>query len=282
MRLDLVNRLGEQLAKLRQAAYAQRQNFQRHLEMFTGHRNYTRFIILGRSRSGSNLLRGLLNTHGQVVAFGELFQTESSIEWGLSDYPQTPQLLNLFREQPVRFLQTQVFRKFPKRIQAVGFKLFYYHARTPAWSPVWDFLAGQPDIKVLHIRRGNLLRVHLSRKRAMLTDRWVNTSGAVEPLIPLALDYDECLADFVQTRRWESEAEGFWSTHPILNITFETLAQDYAPEMARVHDFLGIEHLAPAPATYRQSNHPLSVAITNYHALKERFAGSEWHTLFEE
>ena len=37
-----------------------------------GHTDYARFIVLGRSRVGSNLLRGLLNAHPAIEAYGEI------------------------------------------------------------------------------------------------------------------------------------------------------------------------------------------------------------------
>jgi LPS sulfotransferase NodH len=167
-------------------------------------------------------------------------------------------------------------------VGAVGFKLFYYHAHTAQWQPLWEYLAAQSALKVLHIKRDNLLAVHLSRKRAAMTDRWVNTSGTREEHAPITLDYAECLADFVQTRLWEDEYARFFAHLPILEIHYEALARDSAGEMARVQNFLGVRPQSLAPDTYRQSDRPLSASIANYAELKAQFNNSPWQAFFEE
>ena len=142
-----------------------------------GQTDYTRFLILGRSRVGSNFLRGLLNSHSQITVFGELFQNKEEIGWAMPGYRQSRRLMTLFHEEPVRFLEEKVFHPFPHGVTAVGFKLFYYHARDEAWRPVWDYLQAETGIKVIHLRRENILRTHLSKQQAEMTDVWVNTDG---------------------------------------------------------------------------------------------------------
>jgi LPS sulfotransferase NodH len=276
------NQLLQKVRQMRNVTSPYLHSVVRNLEMVNGHTDYTKFIILGRSRSGSNFLRGLLNSHSRVVAFGEIFQNDKGIEWGLSGYPQSSQMLASFRNEPVDFIQSQIFKKHPKRVQAVGFKLFYYHAHTELWEPVWTYLAEQKTVKVLHIRRENLLKTHLSRKKALLTDQWVNTSGEKEEFVPLTLDYEECLADFIQTRQWESEYARFFAEHSVLDVSYEALARDHLAEMQRVQNFLGLDAEPPKLETYRQAHHPLSVAIANYHELKEKFEGTEWQAFFKD
>ncbi len=274
--------LSRHVRRLRQETYPAVKKLAFDLGLLQGHTDYTRFVILGRSRSGSNFLRGLLNAHSQITAFGELFQNEEGISWGLSGYESTPRLEEQFRNEPVRFLESKIFCRVPKQIRAVGFKIFYYHAHSEKWQPVWDYLAGQPRLKVIHIRRQNILETHLSRKRAVLTDSWVNTSGEREKNPAVRLNYEECLADFEQTRGWEQEYERFFAGHDLLTLCYEELARDYAAEIGRVQRFLGVDAEPVAPQTFKQSAEPLSAAIVNYAELKERFAGTPWAAFFAE
>ena len=76
--------------------------------LIDGHREYERFVILGRARTGSNFLRGLLNSHSQVVAFGEIFREYEftdydTIGWDYPGYGTTKHLLHLVRSEPVFF-----------------------------------------------------------------------------------------------------------------------------------------------------------------------------------
>lgn len=250
--------------------------------LLPGDTRYTRFIILGRSRVGSNFLRGLLNSHHQIRVFGEIFQNKDEIGWAMPGYRQSSKDKQLFLQQPVEFVQKKVFHAFPPHIAAVGFKIFYYHASDEQWAPLWSYLRQDEAIKVLHIKRRNILKTHLSRQRAMQTDNWVNTSGERARNSPLRLSYDECLQDFEQTRRWEEEYDAFFAGHDRLELIYEDLAASYADQMRRVQSFLGVPLQELAPETYKQSSEPLSKAIANYDELKEKFAGAPWRQFFSD
>lgn len=252
------------------------------LGLLDGHKDYERFIILGRSRSGSNFLRGLLNSHSQLVALGEIFQNQMEIGWAYPGYFQTRRDFSLFLNDPVKFLDTKVYKRFPRHIRGVGFKIFYYHAQTENWKPVWDYLRAQKSIKVIHIKRRNILRTHLSRKLASLESNWVNTIGSQEDHRSLRLDYQECLDDFIQTRGWERDFDQAFADHPITEIIYEDLAEDYMGEMERLQQFLGVNFEQVKPQTFKQSGQLLSQAISNYDDLKARFLGTPWESFFED
>ena len=246
------------------------------------HREFQKFIIVGRSRSGSNFLRGLLNDHDQITVFGELFQNIQAFDWAMPGYEQTAQDLEMIRTRPVRFIDTRVFGKVPKSTKALGFKIFYYHAQDGPWEPVWPHLHRMQDLKVVHIKRKNILRTHLSRKRAVLTDQWVDTSGSSDRERPIPLSYEECLEDFTQTRQWETAFAAHFSDHQMVDVYYEDLATDYAPIIRNLHTFLGVDPRPAKPQTYKQSQLPLSQAIENFEDLRARFKNSQWEVFFEE
>jgi LPS sulfotransferase NodH len=247
-----------------------------------GHKEYTRFIILGRSRTGSNLLRGLLNSHSQAVVLGELFQNRETIGWAYPGYTNSPATYSMFLNDPIRFLEKKVYKRFPRNIKAVGFKIFYYHAQDGTWKPVWTYLKEQRDIKIIHIKRKNILRTHLSRRLAAMTDTWVDTNSGRQNQKVVSLDYMECLRDFEQTREWEQTSSQLFFEHEILDIFYEDLAANYLPEVQRVEKLLGIENETVKPQTFKQTSQPLALAISNYAELKAQFAGSQWSSFFEE
>lgn len=249
--------------------------------------DYTHFIILGRSRTGTNLLWGLLDSHPNALVFQELFRNPIHQAGGptggrgrrkLRDLVQW----HLMQRDPVHFLESRIFMGQPQQIDAVGFKIFYYHARSSAWQPVWGYLVGRHDLHVIHVKRANILRTHLSRKRAILTRNWVDMEGRPSAAPPLTLDYEECLHDFEQTRRWEQEHDALFANHPLLEVIYEDLAANPPQTMNRVQTFLGLPNLALAPKTHRQSREYLTDAIANYVELRSRFAGSSWSHFFDE
>jgi len=250
--------------------------------LLAGHRDYTRFIILGRSRTGSNLLRSLLNSHPQVVAFNELYRARERISWGLPYYPQSSRLLTLRQRDPVGFLESEVYGTYPRSVAAVGFKIFYYHAQDDDWKILWDHLLAQRDLRVIHIKRDNMLRTHLSRKRAQITNSWENRSGRQERNPAVTLDYAECLHDFETTRGWEQRFDELFHDHPRCVVHYEQLAADYVAQSARIMEFLGVPPLPVEPLTRKQSRAPLSAQIINYADMKRQFAGTPWADYFDE
>jgi LPS sulfotransferase NodH len=247
-----------------------------------GHADYTAFIVLGRSRVGSNLLRGLLNGHPQVAAFGEIFRDVKSLDWDHLGYFQSRALASLAERDPVRLLDRSVFGRYPDSIRAVGFKLFYYHAREGAAASIWPYLRERPRLKVIHLRRENLLQTHVSRKRAALTDQWVNVSGQPEQQVVLRLDYDECLEDFERTRSWEDDAGRFFEGHPFHDVTYERLAGEPQSEAEAIQQFLGVPVRPLRPSTHRQARQSLSATIANYAELKAQFSGTPWQAFFSD
>ncbi|MCA9934350.1 MAG: sulfotransferase [Anaerolineales bacterium] len=247
-----------------------------------GSDTYTKFIVLGRSRTGSNFLRSLLNDHPQVETYGEIFRNKEAMDWDHIGRLQNDKMHQLLLNDPVKLVSDKVFRRYPKETAAVGFKIFYYHAQDPGWQAIWPYLLAQTDIHVIHMKRANILQTHLSRKRAELTDSWVNTGGEREKGTAVLLNYDECLADFERTRAYEEEYDHLFAAHPKIELIYEALSADYAGEMQRIQEFLHLPLRPVQPGTYKQSHKSLSQSITNYHELKEQFAGSPWEGFFTE
>ncbi len=255
--------------------------FARRLRLIENNTDYTRFIVLGRSRTGSNFLRGLLNSHPQIVTFGELFRNYDTVDWAYANYRQTEAMMAQMQSDPVGFMEQEIFGRFPDEIRAVGFKIFYYHARANGWERLWAQLEATKPLRVIHIKRRNMLKTHVSRKRAAQTDIWTDTTGSARAAQPLILDYAECLADFERTRAWEAEYDARFADHPLLEIIYEDLARDDEREMRRVQDFLNVAYQDLKPDTFRQSGESLQRAIANYDELRAQFAGTPWEAFFE-
>jgi hypothetical protein len=131
------------------------------------------------SRVQDRLFVNLLNAHSRVLAFGELFRSPETIGWDTAPFntSRSAKLLALYRADPVAFIGECIFRRWPRGWGAVGFKLFYYHARQLPYSSVWDYLAANRDIRILHIRRRNLLKQYYSLERAHKTNVWASSKA---------------------------------------------------------------------------------------------------------
>lgn len=247
-----------------------------------GGQDYQRFIILGRSRTGSTLLLKSLKEHRQLLCFGEIFRNDT-LNWQPQFGWASDQQIGAYLADPEHFLAERVFRKHPASIRAVGFKLFYYHAQTAQLRSVWEYLQQDRTLKVIHVKRRNILATHLSRALAGETDRWrassnkgMDAKGAIE------LTYEECLEAFEQTRAWEEQCDVHFAAQARLDVLYEDLAHNFAGTMVRVQEFLGLEVSQLTPALSKQAQRPLSMCIANFAELKEQFAATRWAEFFVE
>lgn len=250
-----------------------------------GHSNYTKFVVLGVARTGSTMLVDLLAAHRQVIAFGELFRSEDAIGWDVRPFASDAngKALALYRKNPVRFLRQTVHGRWPREVRAVGFKLFYYHARTHPFSAVWDYLRDTAAVRIVHVKRRNILAQYLSLRLAHQTDVWSTRQTAVERApLRIRLDPELCREHFLQVRRQEDDAALFFRGHAIKDVFYEDLNDDRERELRAIHGFLGLEPQAAMTDLVRQRRIPLSEAIENYAALKHSFAGTQWREFFND
>jgi LPS sulfotransferase NodH len=259
------------------------------LGFFNSHRNYTKFIVLGQARTGSNFLLSLLDSHEQVVTYGELFVAQNSIGWHrlkYDEYWQSKSLISLMLHQPQKFLQKKVFRKYPSPIEAVGFKIFYNQAKEGDLKKVWKFLQSQQNIKIIHLKRRNLLQSLMSLKKALITNQWiaVNQKESKDKLpdISITLAYEDCLHYFQKTHDYMLYYDTFFYQHPMVDIYYEDLCADNTNQIKVIQDFLGLNYQPLKCYTLKQSSLSLSESITNYFELKEQFQNTIWSIFFED
>ena len=146
--------------------------------MIFNNKHYTQFIILCRSRTGSNYLATHLASHRNIKMYGELFLPNSLAR----DYRRI--------RAPVRYLEREVFSSYPADIRAVGFKQMYqwagnelggiYNEALEFFSErerrcletIWLYLKKRERLKVIHLKRRNILRSMVSHKIAMINKKW--------------------------------------------------------------------------------------------------------------
>ena len=248
--------------------------------LLPGRADYTRFLCIGYARTGSTLLMRSLNNHSHIIGFGEIVK---NVDRYPAHYHEFENGEALFQRDPVRFLQTRVFRRYPPDIAAVGFKIFYHHApRDTAWGrAVWDYLLAQPDLRVLHLKRGNKLKTLLSEKQAGETEEWIKYSAGTEPAA-VSIDPAEAQRFFERMAAWEAEYDALFAGHPGCQVIYEELTRDLPGQLRRIQTFLGVAYEDVHPGTERRPRRALSAQIANYAALKNHFQGTPWAEFFTE
>ena len=257
-------------------------HFAQRLKFIDGQTHYAKYIIICSTRTGSNMLRSLLNSHSRIVGFGELFQNNDKIGWYLPGYSQNRKLRAIYHDNPAEFLKRVVFCKYPRGIAAVGFKYLYEHTHGNSWKILRPFFKHATNLKIIHLKRRNILRSYLSQLTAQQTNRWVNCTDIQSAGSPLTLDFRNCLWHFRAIRAYEAYFDVFFKNHPTIEVSYEQLVSNRDIEMKRVLRFLGAGTEDLFPSIYRQSCQSLSIAISNYADLKNKFMGTEWEIFFEE
>lgn len=238
---------------------------------------FTPFVILAAERTGSNLLAGLLDSHPDMIAAGELFnplvRKSGDLPWRLARKSEVAALAALRESDPVAFLERLAEQAGGAGLGFFGFKLLYFHA--DKCEPARRHLAGNAQVRVLHLTRQNLLRRYVSLLRAKATGEWQRRAdeGGPQQQPKVAVSLPEFLKDAARIRAWEQDYRAAFAGHPVLELTYEELSEDPAGVGRRAVEFLGGDPEAPLDVRTRKTGvDPLRDAVSNYDELSEQLA----------
>lgn len=232
--------------------------------LFKG-KNYTKFVVVARPRTGSNMLLNSLRTHPNVQVFGEILR-------GGADTATKEAV----KRSAKNYFEENIFKRYAESIRAVGFKIFYQH---PVWDQtgtVWPCLQAMRDLRVVHLKRQNLLRILVSAKIARKTDIWKQSGAEQETDKRITLTAEECMEFFQKAVNQEKETDERFAGHPVLQLTYEDLTSQYHLQMKLVQEFLGVKPLQLPQKTIKQNPEPLSELVVNYEELKQALSGTQW------
>ena len=234
-------------------------------------RQYTPFLILTRSRSGSNLLTRTLQSHPHVIAQGEVLRTSNPLPEHVEDDPV----------ESVR----RVYIPHPQHVQAIGFKLFYTH-NDDGRHEAWKWLRTQyPALKIIHLTRENRLRVRLSYLIGRETGKWIKTKPIVgERQLPtrVYLNLSEWYEQMRSVDAARDAAVSFFEGHDMLDVTYADLTKNWGETTKRIQTFLGVAPRTLKQRTIKQNPYRLSELITNYDEVDAALAGSDYEWMLEK
>jgi hypothetical protein len=241
----------------------------------------------------------ILDAHPEVRFHGELFNLEHAPRAALCD--------------PAAYLRRRLAATGSHRI--VGCKMLYHHAQpdyvrdflaemaegrpaavdwravfagraltgdVPALAGAWDALRAGGRTRIIHLRRRNLLRQHVSHARLMGASHreWRHEEGAPEPP-RVVIAIEPMLRSFAETTHRSAAIARFFAGNPTLEVFYEDLCADTAAQIARLLDFLGVARLplpAPPPAVAPGA---LRLAIANYDAVAAALADTPWASFLD-
>lgn len=234
--------------------------------LMKGGNNYSKFVIIARSRTGSTLLEKYLDSHPNIQCEGEL--------------------LNNLDGRNYKFIIDSFFKRKEKQIESAGFKMFYYHPNDGNPEEVWSYLLKDSNTKLIHLVRKNVLRTIVSQRVATKTKQWsIQNNGSKIPTESkiVHLDLDACMKEIVQTKEWESEFEALNTRFDYVEVSYEDLCSQPKQELVKIQNFLGVKEFENLNTAIKKQNvEPISKLVENYSALEAALKASPWESFLQE
>lgn len=246
-------------------------------------------IILSSPRSGSNHLVSLLGSAAAMFCFGELFDMDKPVVGATfrrfySKFDAAA-LERARRLDPARFLKAIWGSGTRPTTQCIGFKLHYHQYAGASGESFLSLLNSQPDVRVIHLFRGNLLAQYVSLELAMITGVWLREKAA-----PVAANgppatvtvSPEAFARYVgKIRRMRAETLGGLSSLETIHVAYENLIADPAASLAAIGAHIGVDLDGAKSWFDKQRTAPLSEVVANWSELERHFAGTDLAPFFD-
>lgn len=249
---------------------------------------YQKFIVLSHPRTGSNYVIDLLGSHPSIVTYGELFSPGfllGSLKPAIvKRWPFIYHAYTYIRERfPLVILKHVVFRHYRKKVSAVGFKIFYEHAHTGKSKAVWPFLRETEGLKIIHLKRRNILRSYVSYLIANRTGEFIRFSTNAPPrAVRVKVNIKRCRARFSKIERDRAKFEKYFSGHDILTVWYEDLCARPQQQLRKIQSFLGVSAAPLYSTVVKQNTGPLWEIVSNYRELRKAFARTRWAAFFDD
>lgn len=235
-------------------------------------------VIITNGRTGSNLLVSYLNSSPEVRAYGEIFGTY---------YLSSEFLMEKLRKPggAVRHLKEMLHRLTTEKFSSV--KILYQHfderfrdkRELPSLAEVLPELQNDPTIKIIHLRRENLLDVVVSNMLAKKSGKYV---GQTYDVAQITLPPRVCRRHFMAIEKLEQQFRDAFPPERYLELTYEDLTAKPEETLAKVQDFLGVESLKAQSHIEKQNKSAKTDVIENYDELKWFFRRSDYRRFFDE
>lgn len=244
--------------------------------------DYSNFILLlARQRSGTNPLRSVLDTHGEIFCVPEVFHDRPTPDWDLEVDTNYVNFLERRMGDDVRGLLAlpdhgALFLDFLEYVRCFSDRRYVLidvkYNSTHHVAKYWRFVTEEPflfslvrdnGIRVLNLTRRNYLRYYLSETKAHLTRRWEafdervvgdrpwyvkKYAGRAAPEDPrIRIDIDDMLK-VLELCRSESEvvARSFAGYDRYLELDYEDMFREMGAPIAfdaldRITGWLGLD-----------------------------------------
>ncbi len=200
-------------------------------------RDYQRFVMLSYGRTGSTYVMRQFDNRPDTVMLSELFHPNPD--------ERAPAQGRCWEDgsNSWDFVCDNVYVDYPETVRAVGFKLFYFHARKgPEELAIWPGIAGDSAMKIVLLERENVFAGFVSEQRARATQVWHPRLGHEQYYAPVEIVVDPAAAEkYLQVnmnrRGWGTD---FAKGHAVFRMSYEDMVADSTTTLRNMAGFLGL------------------------------------------
>lgn len=236
----------------------------------------TRAVILTTQRTGSTFLAACLDSHQEIFCAGELLNGQPDISLPAPRGPfryvvKFGRIARTGAWMPPYRLE-QFYAGGSETVRC--FKAMYNQLARPL---ALHYLRAHREIRVIHLRRENLLARHIS-ELLMQKRRELQATGPVAPL-KLHVDAKRAIAAMRNATALQRQFEALFANHERLAVTYESLfdgSRLRAETARRICDFLGITERPMQSRIVKLNSRSLGSMIKNYDELAEALRLTEF------
>ena len=247
------------------------------------------FMITCPARTGSTLLTSYLQSHPEILCHGEIYAREHVRDiLGIynklqRENPEYGEALRNYRDNhPLAFLYKIALDRQARKV--VGFKLKHDELVRPYMKQTRDLIQKDTDIKIIHLRRENLLERYLSWYIVNhVTGITMRVKGQSLPKIDqVKLDPNQCQENFEQTEKRYDFFKQIFIDHPVLEVTYEELISEQKQQkLSEIQEFLGVKHIDLSSKLIKVTQKDVSETIENYGELRDFFSNTKYSKFFK-
>jgi LPS sulfotransferase NodH len=209
----------------------------------------TPYLILTRSRTGSNMFKDYLNSHPKVKSMAELCRTNEGLDI----------------EAMIKKVYDQT-----DDIDASGFKLFYYHPNDGSPSEIWGRLKDISNLKTISLRR-NPLRCSVSSEIMQQSKQHKQEVG--DDVVPIEekrieVDVNRFLNQIEHIESLRRQLNDNLDTEPY-EVWYEDIVADGQAVMDGVFQHLGLNPHPIQTNLQKQNPEGIHELISNYDELRD-------------
>lgn len=239
----------------------------------------TRFCILTYGRTGSRMLKGLLDSHTMVRCHGELFGENMSSLAAPGSYEHN-ELKRERADDPAGFLARRAFD--PGGARAVGVKILYRQL-FQQWDGLLEALAGDRQVRVIHLVRGNGIKRFMSEQAIRFTGVHEVAADREPPAIdPIHVHVPSLLASLAAVEAEAIRIRQHFGEHPLMEVTYEDLVGDPGHTLTRVQGFLGVPVETLTVNVRKVLPDDLRAVVANMDEVIEALSGTPFERMVRE